>query len=82
MHKVGFNANKSGIAKSNAGDAVKEYAQHDWVTVVNPTNHQKLLQACDHCGVVKSENSVTRKCRAPHSQSLLLSAGDRLKSVC
>ena len=48
--------------------------QHAWVTVVNPTNHRMLLQACDHCGVVKSENSVIRRCRAPASQSLVLGA--------
>jgi len=44
---------------------------HRWITVVNPTNHRMLLQACDHCGVVKSENSVVRRCRAPNGQALI-----------
>jgi len=47
---------------------------HDWVTVVNPVNHQLLLQACDNCGVVKSENSVVRRCKAPKNQALISSA--------
>ena len=37
---------------------------HRWVTVVNPLNHHTLLQACDGCGVVKSENSIIRACKA------------------
>ena len=45
--------------------------KHSWVTVVNPTNHRMLLQACDNCGVVKSENSVMRRCRAPKGQALV-----------
>ena len=46
-------------------------SNHFWVTVVNPTNHRMLLQACDHCGVVKSENSVARSCLASRNQSLI-----------
>ena len=46
-------------------------ASHSWVTVVNPTNHRLLLQACDNCGVVKSENSSIRRCRARPGQSLV-----------
>jgi len=37
---------------------------HKWITVVNPINHRTLLQACDDCGVVKSENSIVRDCKA------------------
>lgn len=47
---------------------------HVWVTVINPTNHRLLLQACDDCGVVKSENSVTRHCRAASGLGLISSA--------
>jgi len=48
--------------------------KHDWVTVVNPMNQQLLLQACDNCGVVKSENSVVKRCKAPQHQALISSA--------
>ena len=44
---------------------------HQWVTVINPTNNRLLLQACDNCGVVKSENSVIRSCQQPQHQQLL-----------
>ena len=47
---------------------------HQWVTVVNPLNQQSLLQACDNCGVVKSENSVVRACTAPMGQGLISAA--------
>ncbi len=46
---------------------------HDWVTVVNPTNRRMLLQACDNCGVVKSENTVVQACRQPSGQALITS---------
>ena len=46
-------------------------SEHQWVTVVNPTNHRLLLQACDDCGVVKSENSILRTCRASKGQGLV-----------
>jgi hypothetical protein len=48
--------------------------EHQWVTVVNPTNRRMLLQACDNCGVVKSENTVVQKCREPHGQALISSS--------
>ncbi|WP_189400498.1 hypothetical protein [Arenicella chitinivorans] len=48
--------------------------RHQWVTVVDPLNRRSLLQACDNCGVVKSENSVVRACRAPQGQALISSA--------
>jgi len=48
--------------------------KHAWVTVVNPMNHQTLLQACDQCGVVKSENSIIRSCKAPSGQALISSS--------
>jgi len=41
--------------------------QHNWVTVVK-------LQACDDCGVVKSENSVIRNCRAGKGRALISKA--------
>ena len=44
---------------------------HDWVTVVNPTNRRLLLQACDNCGVVKSENTVVQQCRQPAGERLI-----------
>ena len=51
-----------------------ERIKHCWVTVVNPTNHRVLLQACDNCGVVKSENSVMRHCHAAKGQALVSGA--------
>ena len=45
--------------------------EHQWVTVINPTNSRLLLQACDNCGVVKSENSVTRQCQQPNNQHII-----------
>ncbi|NND00107.1 MAG: hypothetical protein HKN85_07995 [Gammaproteobacteria bacterium] len=48
--------------------------QHKWVTVVNPTNRQLLLQACDNCGVVKSENTVIAECPKPQGQHLISGA--------
>lgn len=48
--------------------------QHVWVTVIDPLNQRSLLQACDDCGVVKSENSVVKRCRAPRGQALISSA--------
>jgi DNA-binding transcriptional MocR family regulator len=47
---------------------------HLWVTVVDPLNQRSLLQACDNCGVVKSENSVVRACKAPQGQALISAA--------
>ncbi|NND80941.1 MAG: hypothetical protein HKN50_00800 [Gammaproteobacteria bacterium] len=81
MRKFDVTASRSSISASSR-DQLDE-AQHDWVTVVNPTNQQVLLQACDHCGVVKSENSVMRRCRAPQDQSLVLSALSKsYQAVC
>jgi hypothetical protein len=45
--------------------------KHHWITVLNPTNSQLLLQACDNCGVVKSENSVLKPCARPDGQQLI-----------
>lgn len=45
--------------------------EHVWVTVINPINHRSLLQACDGCGVVKSENSIIRNCAAPTGSALI-----------
>ena len=47
---------------------------HQWITVVNPTNRRLLLQACDNCGVVKSENSVLNRCAKPMGQHLITSS--------
>ena len=44
---------------------------HQWVTVINPTNSRLLLQACDNCGVVKSENSIARRCQQPNNQHII-----------
>jgi len=48
--------------------------RHAWVTVVNPNNSRSLLQACDDCGVVKTENSLIRSCRARHGQGVISSS--------
>jgi len=45
--------------------------KHAWVTVINPHNQRSLLQACDDCGVVKSENSLSRNCLAPRGQGII-----------
>ncbi|MEM7358098.1 MAG: hypothetical protein AAF431_03260 [Pseudomonadota bacterium] len=53
---------------------------HEWITVVNPTNSRVLLQACDFCGVVKSENSVVSHCSNAHGERLISSSlGDDLR---
>jgi len=44
---------------------------HRWVTVRNPMNESVLLQACDHCGVVKSQNTVIKSCSAEPDQFIL-----------
>ena len=49
----------------------KSARTHSWVTVIDPRNERLLLQACDDCGVVKSENSVVRKCRSASGRALL-----------
>ena len=50
--------------------------KHQWVTVINPINHRSLLQACDSCGVVKSENSIIRNCKAVNNSGLITGAMD------
>ena len=82
MKKVAVTENRVINRRSRVAREAREAEHHDWVTVVNPTNHQMLLQACDHCGVVKSENSVMRRCRAPRKQSLLMGAGSNYQAVC
>ena len=52
-------------------DSVEVKRPHEWVTVVNPTNRRMLLQACDKCGVVKSENTVMQGCRQPSGGGLI-----------
>lgn len=63
-----------GDASFKSRAVISESATHTWVTVVNPNNHRLLLQACDDCGVVKSENSVTKPCQARKGQALISSA--------
>ncbi|RBP53384.1 hypothetical protein [Arenicella xantha] len=58
-------------AKFNRRKATRS---HNWLTVVNPINQRSLLQACDDCGVVKSENSVARCCKAPKGRALISGA--------
>lgn len=48
--------------------------EHQWVGVLNPRNQRSLLEACDDCGIVKSENSISRNCRATPGQNLISSA--------
>ena len=54
--------------------AANDHRQHSWITVVDPTKQRSLLQACDHCGVVKSENSVVRACSGIVGAELISSA--------
>jgi len=48
--------------------------EHVWVKVVDPRNKRSLLQACDDCGIVKSENSIARNCRAEPGQGMISAA--------
>lgn len=48
----------------NYFNRINSAVSHQWVTVVNPYNRRSLLQACDDCGVVKSENSMIKRCTA------------------
>lgn len=61
-------------AKPARHSPVRHSKQHVWVTVINPTNHRLLLQACDDCGVVKSENSVIRRCNASSGLAVISSS--------
>jgi len=54
--------------------AANDHRKHGWITVVDPTNQRSLLQACDHCGVVKSENSVVKACSGVAGSELISSA--------
>lgn len=47
--------------------------QHTWVTVRNPMNESALLQACDHCGVVKTQNTAIKNCSADPGHFILSS---------
>jgi len=68
-HKLGTNmSTKDSYAKQ------KSEKKHAWVTVIDPRHRRSLLQACDDCGVVKSENSIIRNCTAQHGQAVLSSA--------
>ena len=55
--------------------------EHNWVTVRNPNNYQMVLQACDHCGVVKSENSVVKSCSGDKSARLISNLVDHSIAV-
>ena len=52
---------------------IERFARHEhrWITVINPINSRLLLQACDNCGVVKSQNSVLRGCSKANGQQLI-----------
>ncbi len=58
----------------NQGHAANDHRQHGWITVIDPTNQRSLLQACDNCGVVKSENSVVKACTGVAGSELISSA--------
>ena len=51
----------------------RESFGHTWQTVINPVSKNHVLQACDHCGVVKSENSIVKACRGNSNARLLSS---------
>ena len=57
-------------------------SEHVWVAVVNPVNHRMLLQACDGCGVVKSENTIVRNCKAPKGTALISRSFESSARVC
>lgn len=48
--------------------------EHSWISVINPRNQRSLLQACDDCGIVKSENSILKNCTAIPGQAMISSA--------
>jgi len=55
--------------------------EHVWITVVNPINQRTLLQACDSCGVVKSENSIVRSCKSIKNKKLISSSLNGSKAI-
>lgn len=63
-----------GMAGFKSRGVSRRSTQHRWVTVVNPSNQRLLLQACDDCGVVKSENSVVKQCLARKGKALITNA--------
>lgn len=63
--------NRLGVSSDRTISAANDFRQHIWVTVEDPTNRRSLLQACDDCGVVKSENSVIRSCKADSGAALI-----------
>ena len=63
-----------GIPSERVIKAANDYRQHIWVSVVDPTNQRSILHACDDCGVVKSENSVVRNCKADYGVALISSS--------
>lgn len=50
--------------------------EHSWISVINPRNQLSLLQACDDCGIVKSENSMIKNCRATPGLAIISGAVD------
>ena len=62
-----------GISPNSAIHAANDRREHVWVNVIDPINQRSILQACDDCGVVKSENSVIRNCRADYGTALISS---------
>ena len=54
-------------------DFTQAKKEHRWITVNHPTRHTAVLQACDRCGVVKSENSVLKSCTGDANARLISS---------
>ena len=48
--------------------------KHRWVTVKDPSNFKTVVQACDCCGVVKSENSIVKACKGEPGASLIVAS--------
>ena len=48
--------------------------EHSWISVIDPRNQRSLLQACDDCGIVKSENSIIKNCRATPGKAMVSSS--------
>jgi len=62
------------ISNGHRVGAANDRREHAWITVLDPTNQRSLLKACDDCGVVKSENSVIRNCKAELGTALISSS--------
>lgn len=63
-----------GLSSDRAINAANDQRAHAWITVTDPNNRRSLLDACDDCGVVKSENSILRRCEASSGTGVISSA--------